>query len=84
MCLSAAFSPVVKPVSRSGASLQAAGTYETHDRAVCYPFVNRGRPRFGDPGKKGGPIKNKIRIWKYGKRDIIFAAVLTTSLIKKG
>jgi len=29
-------------------------------------------------------IKKGRWIWKYGKRDIIFAAVLTTSLIKKG
>jgi hypothetical protein len=28
--------------------------------------------------------KIRIGIWKYEKDDIIFAAVLTTSLIKKG
>jgi hypothetical protein len=35
-------------------------------------------------GVAGVFIKKGGRIWKYGKRDIIFAAVLTTSLIKKG
>ena len=32
----------------------------------------------------GGGKKFRARIWKYGKLDIIFASVLTTSLIKKG
>jgi hypothetical protein len=32
----------------------------------------------------GEKKKFKNWIWKYGKSDIIFAPVLTTSLIKKG
>jgi hypothetical protein len=41
------------------------------------------RPITGGDGP-GEFIKKGGRIWKYGKRDIIFAVVLTTSLIKKG
>jgi hypothetical protein len=42
------------------------------------------RPRGCGEVAVGAFIKKRRRIWKYGKRDIIFAAVLTTSLIKKG
>jgi hypothetical protein len=34
--------------------------------------------------RAGGGAKNSRQIWKYGKRHITFAAVLNTSLIKKG
>ena len=57
---------------------------------VCYPVVNReiGAGWALAGGWKGwrgrGEKKFGGRIWKYGKSDIIFAPVLTTSLIKKG
>lgn len=70
--------------------LQVLENTEIRVRVVCYPVVNRetkagwGCPGGWRAGAGRGEKKFGGRIWKYGKSDIIFAPVLTTSLIKKG